>query len=812
MLRPYRVLDLACERGLLCGQMLADLGADVIAIEPPSGSAVRRRGPFAGDVADPEHSLPWWAFARNKRSVVLDLDAADGRATLRRLAADADFLVESAPPGAMAARGLGYADLAAVNPALIYVSISPFGQDGPKAAWAATDLTVLAAGGPLILTGDADRAPVRLPVPQAFLHAGAEAAVAALIAHHERERSGRGQHVDVSAQQAVALATQSYILASALNAPEVHRLAGGLKHGPLVMRLLFRARDGWVAITFLFGSAIGLFTRRLMHWIHDEGGCDAATRDKDWIGYTELLRSGAEPIAEFERVKALVEAFTMQRTKAELLAAALERSLLIAPVATIDEVVASPQLAARDFWRTMPAPAGHDAVVVPGPFARLSATPIAYRRRAPRLGEHTAEVLAELPRPACPSRGDDARDALPLAGVKVLDFFWVMAGPSATRVLADYGATVVRVESTRRIDTARTLAPYRDGDLGTERSGCFQNLNTGKLMLTLDLTSEGGRAVALDLVRWADVVCESFSPRAMRAWGLDWERVRAIKPNVIMVSSCLMGQTGPLARYAGYGNLAAAISGFSNLGGWPDRPPAGPFSAYTDYVSPRFTAAAILGALDHRRRTGEGQYIDLSQAEASLHFLGPALLDWTVNHRVQGRVGNRDRDLAPHGVYPTAGDDQWIAIAACGDAEWRALGEILDRPALVTDARFVGPDARRANADALDAVIADATRSHDAATLTLRLQAAGVAAHAVQNSAACLADPQLRHRGHFVEIAHPDGGTVTVEGSRFHLSRTPAQVVGPAPTFGRDNQRVLAEVLGYSDEQITALVTAGALE
>lgn len=399
-----------------------------------------------------------------------------------------------------------------------------------------------------------------------------------------------------------------------------------------------------------------------------------------------------------------------------------------------------------------------------------------------------------------------------LADVKVLDLMWVMAGPAATRMLADHGATVVRVESTRRIDTARTLAPFFDAVPGPERSGCFQNLNVGKRMLTLDPTTPAGRSVFLDLVRWADVVTESFAPGTMARWKLDWPVLRDVKPDLVMVSSCLMGQTGPLAAFAGYGNLAAAISGFSNLGGWPDRPPAGPFSAYTDYVSPRFLAIAILAALEHRRRTGEGQLVDLSQAEASLHFLGPALLDCAVNGRLLTRRGNRDPDLTPHGVYPAAGHERWIAIAVDGDAAFAALCTVLGQPALADDARFATRAARHANADALDDAVAAATAVHDMHDLAERLQAAGVAAHAVQNSAELLADPQLRHREHFITVAHPEREAVILENARFRLSHTPAAVPGPAPTWGADTDWVLRTVLGYDDARITELVTAGALE
>ncbi len=392
MLSPYRVLDLTTERGLLCGQILADLGADVIKVEPPGGSPARRLGPFVGDEPHLERSLVWWAYNRNKRGITLDLEHVEGRALLRRLAARADFLIESDAPGTLAARGLGPADLAAVNPRLIYVSISPFGQTGPKAGYAASDLTVMAASGPLFMTGDADRPPLRVSVPQAFLHASAEAAAAALIALHERHRSGLGQHVDVSAQQAVALATQSGSLAAAVGWLETDRVAGGAAIGPLALRFVFPASDGHVSITLVFGASIGRFTRRLMEWVHEDGGCDAATRDKDWDHYFELLLSGQEPFAELDRVKQVVADFTSTRTKADLLTTALARGLLIAPVATVAEVVESEQLAARGYWQLIEHPELERTFRYPGPFARPSATPLTYRHRPPLVGEHNREI------------------------------------------------------------------------------------------------------------------------------------------------------------------------------------------------------------------------------------------------------------------------------------------------------------------------------------------------------------------------------------------------------------------------------------
>jgi crotonobetainyl-CoA:carnitine CoA-transferase CaiB-like acyl-CoA transferase len=401
---------------------------------------------------------------------------------------------------------------------------------------------------------------------------------------------------------------------------------------------------------------------------------------------------------------------------------------------------------------------------------------------------------------------------LPLADVKIVDLMWAMAGPAATRVLADYGATVVRIESARAVDAIRTIGPFHDGEMGPENSGFFQNMNAGKLGLALDLSHEAGRAVFLDLVQWADVVTESFAPGAMRAWSLDYEALCKVKPDIIMVSSCLMGQSGPMAKYAGFGNLAAAISGFYNLTGWPDRPPAGPFMAYTDAVAPRFTAAAILAALEFRRRTGEGQYIDQSQAESSLHFLAAALLDYTVNRRVQTRNGNRDAQMAPHGVYPTAGDDCWVAIGIATTEQWEAFCDIMQRPELIEDERFATRLARLAHQDELDALVADWTQSRDAATLETLLQQQGVPAHAVLPMDALYDDAQLAHRHHLVELEHPLHGTTVVEGSRFHLSRTPARIQHAAPTLGRHSRYVLETILGYPHARIAELEALGVLQ
>lgn len=397
MLNPYRVLDLTTERGLLCGQILADLGADVIKIEPPGGSSARKLGPFYQDQEDAENSLYWWAYNRNKRGITLDITRSEGQDILRRLAQGTKFLIESDNPGTLAQYGLSYDELAADNPGLIYVSITPFGQDGPKASYADSDLIILASSGPLVITGDEDRPPVRLSVPQGYLHASAAAAPAALIALYESHQSNRGQHVDISAQQAAAHATQSTILSAPLNDAETRRMAGGAKMGPLEIRLLWPAKDGHVSIAYLFGSAFAHFTKRLMDWIYEEGFCDKEVQQMDWVDMGGGLFGGdPKTIEDYERLKLIVEDFTKTKTKEELFQNALDRGLLVAPVTTIDEVVESKQLESRQYWTTVDHEEIGKAFAYPGPFAKFSEQPISYKRRPPKIGEHNAEVYGEL--------------------------------------------------------------------------------------------------------------------------------------------------------------------------------------------------------------------------------------------------------------------------------------------------------------------------------------------------------------------------------------------------------------------------------
>lgn len=426
----------------------------------------------------------------------------------------------------------------------------------------------------------------------------------------------------------------------------------------------------------------------------------------------------------------------------------------------------------------------------------------------------------------------------PFEGLKVLDLAWVVAGPVIGRMLADYGATVVRVESSQRVDTTRVMGPFPGAKIDTQASALYENCNAGKLGITLDLTSPGGQQVARDLAKWADVVVESFSPGQMQRWGLGYEALRASNPGLVMLSTSLMGQTGPHASVAGYGNIGAALAGFQQLVGWPGELPIGPYGPYTDYVGPRFGIVALLGALDHRRRTGEGCHLDISQAEAGMQFLAPQIADYSVTGCVAEHIGNRDPQMAPHGVFPCLGTRSagaiaseplatghagnpgaepsaefpaWVAIAVRSDLEWRACAALLGGEDLIDDPRFATLAQRKANEDALEAIVSAWTATRGADEVVESLQWLGVPAHVAASSLDMIEDPQLRAREHFVGLEHPRMGISTIETTRYRLSETPGGPVRCAPTTGRDNDHVLRELLGYGDDEIASLQDAGVL-
>jgi len=397
-------------------------------------------------------------------------------------------------------------------------------------------------------------------------------------------------------------------------------------------------------------------------------------------------------------------------------------------------------------------------------------------------------------------------------GIKAVDFGWVGVGPVATQQLAFHGATVVRVESALKPDTLRMGPVFKDSIPDPDRSIFFTGANQNKYGITLNLRHPRAREVALRLVKWADVITSGFTPGVMERWGLSYEECRKVNPGIIMLSTCMQGQTGPHRLYRGYGIQMGALSGFYYITGWPDRYPSPIFGAYTDFINHRLTALLVMGALDYRRRTGKGQYIDQSQFEGALQFLAPPILDYAINKRVMERMGNRDPYAAPHGAYPCRGEDRWCVFAVFTDWEWHSFCKVIGDPEWTRDPRFTTLSARKENEDELDAFVSEWTRNYIPEQVMAMMQADGVAAGVVLRAEDVHSDPQLEHRPHYVTMTHTVIGPHRYGLHAHKLSKTPAESFRPAPCLGEHNEYVYGELLGMSEDEIADLVEEGVLE
>lgn len=398
-----------------------------------------------------------------------------------------------------------------------------------------------------------------------------------------------------------------------------------------------------------------------------------------------------------------------------------------------------------------------------------------------------------------------------LKGIKVTDFTWVVAGPLTTRYLAAFGATVVKVESAYRPDVCRTSRPFLNKEAGLDRSGYFAFYNANKYSISLNLNNPSGREVARKLVAWGDIAAENFAPGVMEKWGLSYEDIKKVKPDIIMLRTSNQGQTGPFAKQPGLGPHLVGLSGFSHYTGWPDRDPIAFGMAYTDMIAPRFGAALLLAALDYRRRTGKGLLLDLAQLETAIHFLAPQFLDYSVNKRIGSRAGNRCTYAAPHGVFPCRDEDTWCAIAIFTDEEWGRFSKVVDEP-WTKDPRFSTFLNRRQNEDKLEKLVSEWTSKFTAEQLMKLLQDAGVPAGVAQNNEEMLNDPQLRHRHSFWVLDHNTLGSYAHLGEPFSLSKTPAKPRMPAPCLGEHTEYVCTKILGMSDEEFVNLASLGAFD
>jgi crotonobetainyl-CoA:carnitine CoA-transferase CaiB-like acyl-CoA transferase len=800
-LEGLRVLDLTEREGHLCGRLLADLGADVIKIEPPEGDPSRRVGPFAGDGSGIESSLAFINLNTNKKSVTLDLSAEDGRQAFQTLVRDADAVVEAFAPGTLEAWGLDYDTLSKDNPGLVMVSITGFGLSGPYRHFKAPSIVCTAMGGVMSLCGFPDRPPLAEVQEVPYDLAAAFAAYGALLALRHREATGRGQRVEVSCQE-VSAAQQHIIVNYSSNATLLERagnrtpVGGGMPYG------IYPANDGFIHLVVIATS----------HW----------RSFVEWMGSPELFTDPMWDnrhlrIANHEIIEPITMEFTQQVPKAELFSQGQAHHITVGPINRPDEFTRDPHFRERDLDAEVRHPVIGRHRLLLSPF-RLSDTPAELFRPAPLLGQHNPEVLKPGPAgPASrlgaaqrpPARRSTAPSA-PLEGVRVLDFTLAIAGPYLARLLAENGAEVIKVESRARQQRGR-ISPGLDPHIILQQRVTFDEMNRNKRSIAVDMSREEGRQVIKKLVPHCDVVLENFSPRVMDNWGLGYQELRTLRRDILMVRLPGFGTTGPYRNNVGLAAVAMGMTGMYHLWSYPDSPePAGPPVWTPDYLSAAFGSVAVLAALRHRDLTGQGQLIELSQVDATAFAMGKVYLDYAVNDYLPPPMGNRNRYLAPHGAYPCKGNDAWCTIAVRNEDEWQALCGVLGSPAWCREETFSTMEQRLSHQDELDQRIAEWTRDHTPHQVMLTLQKAGVPAGAVQHGEALFQDPHLRERGFLILVDDPETGPVEYPGTFVRLSETPGRVER-CHALGEDNLAVIGGLLNMSEEEIRGLEQSGVL-
>ncbi|MCU1456887.1 MAG: subunit of succinyl-CoA:benzylsuccinate CoA-transferase [Actinomycetia bacterium] len=758
LLEGVLVVDLAREIGAMTGRILADLGAEVVAVDPPEEPAWRH-GKRIADASELDALLA-------RADVVIDTPYAPGAPTVDPASA----------------------------PNAVWVRITPFGLTGPRASWQASDLGIMAASGNAYSTGDPDRAPVRPSEPAGYAHTGSEAAYAALTAL----ASGRPQIVDVAAQEVVSVANMAAPAGFAKTGARGRRAGANIGR----TREIWPTSDGFVSYGLRGGKARVPSLETLTRLVAADGIEASALTERDWSTYNPNTLTDEE-IPEMERP---VEEYFSRHTMQELYDIATKQPFMLAPINSPKEILASEQLASRDFFGPIDSEAG---VVAPRIFATI---------RGPET-HSTAPVDAASALPEWATNREPGSPAW--KGLKILEFGSGAAGPIASRYFAEHGATVLRVESKARPDFLRVYALGPKNPHGLEGSPLFDGLNVGKLDVSFNLKHPDAIALVKRLIlEWADAVAENFAPRAMRGFGLDYDTLIQEKPDLVMISACLNGQTGPHKDYPGFGGQGSALAGYNYVTGWPDRAPVGPHGTITDSLAPRFVAAALAAGLLYRARTGRGIYLDVSQVEAAVYSLSPWLIDYQRTGTPRSRNGNRSPLAVPHGMFPAADEgkvgDRWIAIATWTDEEWATLAGIIggttpDGTALV-DPALATFEGRQAKIDEIEAAIAAWTQGRSRGEIAELLQAQGIEAVPTEDFGDFVADPQMAARDHFVELTHPFMGPGIYERNGFRLSDAPSGYTRTSPTLGQDQDWVLDELLGLSPDERKRLEAEGAFD
>ncbi len=790
MLSDCIVIDCTDQTGWLCGRVLADLGAEVIKIEPPTSNR---------DTSD------WRAFNVNKRLCLVDIESSNGRKKLDQLVQSADIVLSCKQDDGVDDL-LHYSRLSKINAGVILVSITPFGASGPRANWRASDIELMAAGGAMSLAGEPDSTPVRITVPQSYSWTGVQAAVGALTALNARYVTKKGQEVHVSAQAslipALAFAPMYWDM---LN--QIPTRAGSFAVGRSVtgakLRAFWPCKDGYLNFIIYGGSAGKRTNRQLLDWMQTCGADPGVLKDIDWDTFTQVQATQSE----IDAMEEPIARFFMSLTKDEFLEEGSRREILGYPVFNVADISKDPQLIDRDFWSDVSRDKG-DAEKHCGVFYLLNGERPGIRHDGQKdesvqiLEKLNAIKIDEKPYVSITTTKQYFSTPRALDGVKVLEFGGYAAGPQIGKILANFGATVVHVEAPSRPDGFRLeYPPFKDGKPGLNRGGCFAIFNDSKHSITLDVKKPGGIDLALKLTKWSDIIIENMRPGVISRIGLGYETLVKQNPALVMLSTCNMGQTGPRAMTPGFGSQLSALSGFCGLTGASDGPPMLLYGPYIDFIAANYGASAVLAALDKSRRTGQGGHIDLSQYETGLQFLAGALFDYNENGNIADRNMNSDAVAAPHGAYPCI-DDQWVTLSCWSDEEFSRLAKIMSNKNILTDERFDTAVHRRENEVELNRIISQWTMAEAALGVATQLQSQGICSYPVNTVADVFSDPQLCELETWRWRRHREIGLLACNFPPFDLSETPGDIYNTAPLFGGDNDYIYGDLLGLNEQQM----------
>jgi crotonobetainyl-CoA:carnitine CoA-transferase CaiB-like acyl-CoA transferase len=779
-LNGIRVIDLSSPVGTYCTKLLADLGADVVLVEPPDGDPYRRLGPYRTGASGPEASLAFAYYQTNKKSITLDLDLEDDRAVLAGLGRSADVVVIS-PGGAPL---WGYQPEALTldwaSPDSIVCAVTPYGATGPHRDRPATHLTSFAQGGQMCRTGEPGSPPRAQPGNLHFHLAATHAALAIVAALGVRDDVG-GQFIDISAQEIEVFHDLTY---------EAYH-SEGLRPG---------------------GRNIGIGVPPTGMWQCRDGILDiAAHADRHWEAFLEMLdhpEELAEPALRdmalrhqiFDGLSALIRPLLADRSRHELLEKGQQAGLPVCILNTPSQFIADPQLEARDYWTDLGRP---ETGALRCPAAPIRTTPRLFESGpAPLLGEHSEDLRSEVRpelriEPANPSR----RTAL--EGVRVLSLGAFVAGNTTAQVLAALGADVVKLEARSHPEVLRNATYNNARELAVEPSGAtntpmYGSLSKGTRGVSIEMDTDGGQAAFRDLVASCDIVIENFGAAVMRKWGCTFDALVEIQPRLIMASLSGYGRTGPRAEYLAYASSIANFTGLSEIW-WPS-------GTYTDYVTATHTALAVLAARAHLQKTGEAVYVDGAQIEAFAAMGAGAYLDPLVNGVPAAvRVNTGEGSLLTR-VFACAGEDRWATVEAVTVEHWNAVCEVVGRPDLITD----NETSALSDVDDLTAALDVWAAPLSPTTASRLLGTEGVPAAPVANNEEVYTNPQLHHRHYPQTWDNPDLGAMSTPRSPYHLSETPGHFERYGPRLGEHTREVLAEWAGLDDGAIDALVQQGA--